>query len=83
MLEIFREFRKKPDYENQYITQINREPSHFPWGAYENENQARLGEQSKYILSLDGEWSFLLVDSPKNLPLAFINRIPTYRNGAK
>ena len=71
MLEIFREFRKKPDYENQYITQINREPSHFPWGAYENENQARLGEQSKYILSLDGEWSFLLVDSPKNLPPGF------------
>ena len=71
MLDIFREFHKKPDYENQYITQINREPAHFPWGAFENEDQARKGEESKYVLSLDGEWDFILVDSPENLPQGF------------
>ncbi|NLO83104.1 MAG: DUF4981 domain-containing protein [Clostridiales bacterium] len=71
MLEIFTGFHKKPDYQNQYITQINRQPAHSPWGAYENENQARLGEKSKFILSLDGEWNFLLVDSPKDIPPDF------------
>lgn len=71
MLNIFREFHKKPDYANQYITQINREPAHSPWGAYENADQARKGEGSKFILSLDGEWDFMLVDNPKNLPEGF------------
>ena len=68
MLDIFRNFHKKADYENQYITQINRAPSHFPWRAYEDADQARLGKASKYILSLDGEWDFLIVDSPRDLP---------------
>lgn len=71
MLEIFRDFHQKPDYQNQYITQINRGPAHFPWGAYENENQARRGEKSKFTLSLDGEWNFTLVDSPKDIPAGF------------
>ncbi|MFY9176102.1 MAG: hypothetical protein WAO80_01860, partial [Caldicoprobacterales bacterium] len=71
MIEMFWEFHKRPDYENQYITQINREPAHYPWGAYENADQARKGEGSKFILSLDGEWDFMLVDNPKNLPEGF------------
>lgn len=68
MLEIFKGFHTKADYQNQYITQINRAPSHFPWGAYESIHQARLGETSKYILSLDGEWDFSFVESPRDLP---------------
>ncbi len=71
MLEFFKDFHKKPDYENQYITQINRHPSHFPWGAYESEDQARLDQESKFTLSLDGEWDFMLVDSPSHLPEGF------------
>ena len=58
MLEVFKGFHKKPDYHNQYITQINRAPAHFPWSAYENAEQARLDGNSKFILSLDGEWDF-------------------------
>src|SRR5690554_449185 len=71
MLGIFRDFHRKPDYKNQYITQINRQPSHVPWGAYGSEEQARLNQDSKFILSLDGEWNFSLVDSPQSIPMGF------------
>ena len=71
MLEMFRGFHKRPDYQNQYITQINREPSHFPWGAYENSDQAKLADVSKLTLSLNGEWDFTLVDRPNELPDGF------------
>ncbi|HZJ82897.1 MAG TPA: glycoside hydrolase family 2 TIM barrel-domain containing protein [Clostridia bacterium] len=71
MLDIFKNFHKKPDYQNQHITQINRAPSHFPWSAYENGDQARLGKDSKFTISLDGEWRFSLVDSPTDLPEGF------------
>jgi len=71
MLEVFKGFHKKPDYQNQYITQINRQASHFPWSAYENEVQAKFRLRSKYSISLDGEWDFLYASSPENLPEAF------------
>ncbi|HZJ57847.1 MAG TPA: glycoside hydrolase family 2 TIM barrel-domain containing protein [Clostridia bacterium] len=71
MLEAFKGFHKKPDYHNQYITQINRAPAHFPWSAYESADQARLGGDSKFTFSLDGEWDFLLVDNPESMPAGF------------
>ena len=74
MLEAFKDFHKKPDYQNQYITQINRQPSHFPWGAYECSAQAKLRQRSKHLLSLDGEWNFFYASSPDNLPESFAER---------
>jgi len=71
MSEAFKNFHKKQDYQNQYITQINRQPSHCPWGAYESEIQAKLRLSSKYIASLDGEWDFIHVPSVDNLPEGF------------
>lgn len=71
MSEVFKGFHCKHDYQNQYITQINREPSHYPWGAYEDVEQVKRQQQSKYVLSLDGEWQFLLSDSPDTLPDGF------------
>ena len=74
MLEAFKDFHKKPDYQNQYITHINRQPSHSPWGAYESEIQAKLQLPSNYRLSLDGEWKFFYTSSPDNLPEGFADR---------
>lgn len=71
MLEAFKDFHNRPDYQNQYITQINRQPSHFPWGAYEGEEQAKRRQHSKYLLSLDGEWNLFYTDSPGHLPEGF------------
>lgn len=33
-------FNYRRDWENQNVTQINREQIHSPWGAYENISQA-------------------------------------------
>ena len=33
-------FHAKVDWENQHVTQINRELAHSAWGAYESEAQA-------------------------------------------
>ena len=40
-------FHQKPDYENQYITQINREPAHAAWHAWPHELMAFEGAVSK------------------------------------
>jgi beta-galactosidase len=71
MMDLLREFHKKPDYQNQYITQLNREPAHYSWGAFESREQAKSGGQSKFILSLDGEWDFKLLDNINHLPDGF------------
>jgi beta-galactosidase len=68
---LFKEFHKKPDFQNQYITQLNREPAHYPWNAYESMEQAKSGGDSRFTLSLDGEWNFMLVDSINHLPNGF------------
>ena len=65
---------KRNDWENQYVTQIGREPIHTPWGAYESEVQAltRNRELSNNIISLDGKWKFLFLDSPDDVPDDFM-----------
>lgn len=65
---------RRNDWENQYVTQIGREPIHTPWGAYESEEQALTGnrELSKNSISLDGKWKFLFLDSPGSVPDDFM-----------
>jgi len=59
-------FNKKRDWENQFVTQINREQSHTPWGAYESLEQALTCDRdiSANVLSLDGIWKFKLFSNP-------------------
>lgn len=61
---------KKKDWENQYVTQINRYPMHVPYGAYENKEQALTCDlnSSKYVKNLNGLWKFKLVDGPEFVP---------------
>lgn len=63
-------FNYRRDWENQHVTQINREQIHAPWGAYENASQARAcnRDASTNVLSLDGTWKFLLAPSPEAVP---------------
>lgn len=69
----FFSFHRKPDWENQHIRQLNRETTHSPWGAYEDEKQAVSCKRdvSGYCLTLDGMWKFLLAESPGKVPDGF------------
>ena len=69
-------FHAKVDWENQHVTQINRELAHSAWGAYESEAQAAdlLRDRSAYSLSLDGVWKFHLAASPQDVPEGFFNK---------
>jgi beta-galactosidase len=72
MLKIFEGFHRESDYQNQYVTQINRAPSHSRWEAYESLDQAKARTGSKYVMSLDGKWDFLFAESPEGLPADFM-----------
>jgi beta-galactosidase len=67
----FSNFHKRDDWQNQYITAINREPSHIPWGAYPNVKAALERTASPNRINLDGTWEFLFVDTPDDLPEGF------------
>lgn len=71
MKEYFKDFQRSPDFKNHLITQINREVSHIPWGAYENEKQAIERSASKYKISLNGTWDFHFAQNPDELPADF------------
>ena len=66
-------FQYRRDWENQTVTQINREAVHAPWGAYENLGQALAGDRgaSANVLSLDGTWKFHLAEAPESAPEGF------------
>lgn len=55
------------DWENQYVTQINRNRMHTSYGVYENLHQALAGDRnlSAYVKSLNGMWKFHLYPSPE------------------
>ena len=59
-------FHSLNDWENINVTNINREPAHAPWGAYENEAQALSCDRTVSCWSkcLDGIWKFKLFKSP-------------------
>ena len=66
-------FPYRRDWENQGVTEINRETAHVPWGAYETLAQARAGDRdaSDNVLSLDGTWKFHLAPAPERVPANF------------
>lgn len=61
------------EWENQYMTQINRYPMHSPYGAYESVEQAISCDRctSKYVKSLSGIWKFKLAENPQQAPEDF------------
>ena len=68
--------QRKPiqhDWENVQVIERNRELTHVPLGAYADASAALRGERgsSPFVLSLNGTWKFLLVDSPLLAPEGF------------
>ena len=61
----FKDFHKKPDWENIDVTSINRVPAHTAFKAYDSIENAVINAESPNILSLDGEWQFRLYDNPE------------------
>lgn len=70
---LYPEFNARRDWENQSVTQINRETQHAPWGAYTTLEQALAcdREASPRSMSLDGTWRFVLADRPDAVPEGF------------
>jgi len=65
----YQKFHTKRDWENLNVTAINREESHSPWGAYENEEQAINCKRdvSKWTECLNGIWKFNYHENPTNI----------------
>ncbi|MCX7935941.1 MAG: hypothetical protein N3A66_11865, partial [Planctomycetota bacterium] len=63
-------------WENQYLTHLNRQLLHAPWGAYETLAQALAGDRdaSANVISLDGKWRFHLAPAPEKVPAGFWER---------
>ncbi|MEO9021634.1 MAG: glycoside hydrolase family 2 TIM barrel-domain containing protein [Ginsengibacter sp.] len=60
-------------WENELINEVNREPMHVTYFAYQNKERALSNEreQSKFFQSLNGNWKFKWVDKPADRPLGF------------
>lgn len=60
-------------WENEFKNQVNREPMHATFFAYENAALAQKAkpEQSQYFQSLNGTWKFKWVPKPADRPLGF------------
>ncbi len=66
-MSLFQKFHTQNDWENMDVKSINREQSHSPWGAYENEIQAKTCDRviSSWSMSLDGTWKFAYYSRPE------------------
>ncbi|MDP0500843.1 MAG: glycoside hydrolase family 2 TIM barrel-domain containing protein [Verrucomicrobiota bacterium JB022] len=62
-----------PDWENQHVLQINREPARATFVPFATVEQALAGkvEQSPFYQSLDGDWKFHWVARPEERPTDF------------
>ncbi len=59
-------FHVRPDWENPEVTAISRLPAHSQWNAYPDGEAARLGQESPYRRSLNGDWQFRLLERPQD-----------------
>ncbi len=61
------------DWENPQLTKLNSEPPHAHYIPYSTEKEALLDGVSPFTKSLDGIWSFHLVNTPAERSLDFQN----------
>lgn len=68
-MNLYQDFHSSKDFDNMNVTSINRELSHSPWGAYENEAQALSCNRTKsrWCICLDGVWKFSLYPSAERV----------------
>jgi len=62
-----------PEWENENVFGINKEPTHVTYTPYANLEQALrdVSESSPYYSSLDGDWKFHWVKQPSERPMEF------------
>ena len=60
------------DWSDHAIVARGREAMHAPWGAYADRSGAEKSLDSPWVLSLDGDWAFLLVPRPEAAPADFM-----------
>lgn len=60
----------RQDWQDPAVLHRNREPSHVPLRSFVDQRQALAG-QSPHVRSLDGDWKFLLVAMPSQVPAGF------------
>lgn len=63
----------QPFWLNEGVSEDNRMPMHASFYTFENEQQAKTGDwkQSANYMNLDGDWKFLWVEKPDDLPKDF------------
>jgi len=61
------------EWENQFITSINKEKPHAYFIPYETPEKAISGDpsQSQWYISLNGQWKFRFVNTPEKAPKRF------------
>jgi len=57
------------------LTELNRLPMRVPLTPYNTVEEAREGEVSPRRICLDGEWKFMLVDSPLAAPESWVDKL--------
>ena len=62
-----------PEWENEHIFSINKEPAHVDYTPYATIGQALkdVAEESPYYFTLDGKWKFNWVKQPSERPIDF------------
>ena len=68
MKNLFKGFHQKDDYQNQFITQINREPAHVRWNSFGSVENALQKDNKENVISLDGDWGFCIFNGINELP---------------
>src|SRR5262245_29008319 len=65
-----------PDWENEQVFAINREPARATFVPYQTVEQALANQREKppFFLSLNGDWRFHWVNRPDNRPQDFYRR---------
>lgn len=63
-------YGQQPDWENQFVTSINKEPRHAAFFGYESENMAQQSDKrnSAYYELLNGDWKFHWSKNPSERP---------------
>ncbi len=66
-------FRRRLDWANPAVLEINRELNHAPWSAYETPEQALQGDRtaSSNVRPIEGVWAFQWVPCPAAVPTGF------------
>ncbi|MDF7667194.1 beta-galactosidase [Orbaceae bacterium ESL0727] len=62
------------DWNNLSVLSLNRLPTHAPFHSWRNQDQAKKGDTSDSIRSLNGNWFFSYFKQPTNVPESWLSK---------